>query len=435
MLPRSGRGCNPTGLAPAGRFGYHAAVLTFHHRRGRVDLRPAWTTSEIHTTIADLLAEWEHRLPASRDARVVIKPNLNNDLVALSGNCADLRVLDALLDGLRRRGYHALTVADGSNVGVERRNINTFTRLRVVALAERHGARVVNLNQDEGERVSLQAGGQPVVGRTILESDFLISVPKIKTHAEAGMSCALKNWVGIARGQMKRHMHFDLAANIVAMNEVVLPDLILVDGIVGMEGNGPGDGDPFRFGQLLMSDDAFLNDVVVARLIDMPLSAVGYLQVALERGHIDEALVQEVAAKVPILRPIRRAPPRTRLAELSEARQLEWLKRAVRPIVSRPRVTELAYKLKIIQDVYSLDDDSLRLVGRDVARCGACRRCEDFCPTELPLSAIGVRTEAPDCVQCLYCWWVCPQDALRLEGQPNAMKRQIERYKPAIEQM
>lgn len=410
-------------------------MISYTHTRGRVDVRPAWTTAEIHQTIEQLLLEWEHRLPASRDAKVVIKPNLNNDLVALSGNCADLRVLDALLGGLHRRGFRDLTIADGSNVGVERRNINTFVRLRVSPLADRYGAKIVDLNHDEGERVTLEAGGQPSVGRTILESDFLISVPKIKTHAEAGMSCALKNWVGIARGQMKRHMHYDLAANIVAMNEVVLPDLVLVDGVVGMEGNGPGDGEPFRFGQILMSDDTFLNDVVVARLIDMPVSAVGYLQVALERGHIDQALIDDVARTIPVLRPIRRAPPRTRLAELSEARSLEWLKKLVRPVVARPKVTELAYKLKIIQDVYSLEDDTLRLVGRDPNLCGSCRRCESYCPTELPLEQIGIKTEAPDCVQCLYCWWACPEGALTLSGSANAMQRQIDRYKQDIERM
>ena len=54
-------------------------------------------------------------LGADRDARIVVKPNLNNDLVALTGNCVDLRVLEALFVGLRRRGYRDLTVADGSN--------------------------------------------------------------------------------------------------------------------------------------------------------------------------------------------------------------------------------------------------------------------------------------------------------------------------------
>ena len=98
-------------------------------------------------------------------------------------------------------------------------------------------------------------------------------------------------------------------------------------------------------------------------------------------------------------------------------------------------MAEAAYRLKIIQDVYRRDDDTLRLVGRDASRCGDCARCVDYCPTGLSLPDIGVKLDVPDCVQCLYCWWVCPSDALRLDGEPNAMARQIERYKPQIERM
>lgn len=408
-------------------------MLTYECARGRVDVHPAWTTAEIKATLERMLADWEHKLPADRDARIVLKPNLNNDLVALTGNCVDLRVLVGLVEGLRRRGYRKLVIADGSNVGVARRGISTFKRLRVERLKALYDVDTVDLNQDEGRRIVLHEDAHPAIASTILESDFLISIPKIKTHAEAGMSCAMKNWVGIARGQDKRHMHYDLGRNILALNEVVVPDLVVVDGLVGMEGNGPGDGEPFRFGHLLVSDSAFLNDFVVARLVDMPVEAVPYLVHARTKGHVDQATVDDIAAKLPVLRPIKRAPPRSRLAELSEARSLEWLKKAVRPVVSKPEVTELAYKLKIVQDVYSLEDDTLRLVARKSGDCGQCRRCEDFCPTGLSVDEIGVKTEAPDCIQCLYCWWVCPKSALTLDGEPNAMQRQIDRYKAEIE--
>jgi hypothetical protein len=119
-----------------------------------VALCPAWTGAEIRAAVGALLRHFEHRLPVDRAARVVIKPNLNNDLVALTGNSVDLRVLDALLTELRARGYTDLTVADGSNVGVERRGINTLERLRVRPLCDRHGVR------DGGA-----ARGRPPTGR------------------------------------------------------------------------------------------------------------------------------------------------------------------------------------------------------------------------------------------------------------------------------
>ncbi|MCB9762848.1 MAG: DUF362 domain-containing protein [Alphaproteobacteria bacterium] len=408
---------------------------TWRFERGEVHAWAAWTVADVREAVEAALERHAAILPQDRAARVLIKPNLNNDLVALVGNSADLRLLDALLSGLRARGYTDLTVADGSNVGVDRRDIDAFRRLRVDRLAQRHGAGLLDLNRSDGVPISLHAGARPHVAHAVMDADFLISVPKIKTHAEAGLSCAMKNWVGICTGQDKREMHRDLGANIFALNEAVKPDLILVDGLVGMEGNGPGDGQPIRVGRILSGTDAFLNDLVVARMVGLPWTRVPYLVHAMEAGVLTPAMADAVERAVPLVQRYEAAPRRSRLAELSEARSLRWLKLAVRPLVERPAVAQAAYRLRVIQDVYDRTDDTARLVGRDADACGDCRRCEDFCPTGLPLEQIGRATELPDCVQCLYCWWVCPNDALKLEGELNHLERQVRRYKEAVEHL
>lgn len=407
--------------------------------KGFVEVYEAWTGAGIRSAMARLLddrssgsASPQGRLPRDPAARIVVKPNLNNDLVALTGNSVDLRVLDALLRGLLERGYTHVTVADGPNVGMDRRGIDGFRRLRVDRLCQALGVRLVNVNRDPGTPVPLHAGVAPRVGRVIQEKDFLISVPRIKTHAEATLSCACKNWVGICSGQDKRLVHHDLPRNILALNEAIRPDLIVVDGIVGMEGNGPGDGDPFRLGLLLASDDAFVTDLAVCRMMDLDWRDVPYLALARDAGHIGESLARQVADRVPVVRPIRRAPPRSRLARLSEARTLLWLKRAVRPVVARPAVARLAYRMRIIQDVYDLRDDTLRVMGRDAGACTRCGRCVDFCPAALSFEQIGSLPEPEACLQCLYCWFVCPTGAIRVEGEPRHLERQIARYRKPL---
>ncbi len=382
-----------------------------------------------------LLVRFEQQLPHDQAARILIKPNLNNDLVALTGNSTDLRVLGALVEGLQRRGFSDITIADGSNVGVDRRGIDTFRRLRVDSLAERLGVKTFNLNADEGRAVVLCAGAQPRVSARVEAADFLISVPTVKTHVEAGLSCAMKNWVGIVVGQDKRQMHKDINRNIQAIHEHVQPDLVVVDGVIGMEGNGPGDGDPARLGFLVGATSAPLCDLAVAEMVGLDVGSIPYLSHAFERGMLSPADSAAVEANVRRRVQIQAAPDRSRLAVLSEDPRLAWLKQAVRPLTDQPAVAKAAYKLGVIQDVYSPTDDGVRGVTRSDDDCGDCTACADVCPTGLPLDRIGRDVEMPDCIGCLYCWWVCPDDTLGLDGPLEAMTRQAERYKLAIEQL
>jgi hypothetical protein len=135
----------------------------------RVEQVRAWTRAEIEAGIEAILEARAEALPQAMDARIVIKPNLNNDLVALTGNCVDLRVLGALIRGLKRRGYTDITVADGSNVGIDRRGIDSFARLRVDRFCEQLGVRLVNVNLDDGRPLVLHAGAEPRVSSTVLD--------------------------------------------------------------------------------------------------------------------------------------------------------------------------------------------------------------------------------------------------------------------------
>jgi uncharacterized protein (DUF362 family)/ferredoxin len=370
-------------------------------------------------------------LPAQPDARILLKPNLNNDLCALVGNSTDLRVLAALIRVLQERSYTNITIADGPNIGIYRKGIDVFGRLGVRALAGHFAVQLLDLNQAPAAEVELITG--PVrVAEICLQADCFISLPKIKTHAEAGMSAAVKNLMGCVVGTDKRLMHAALAANLVRLNEVVKPGLIVVDGLIGMEGNGPGDGRPKRLDLLLLGADPFLLDLLIARLVGLDREGIPYLSIARQKGHIGG---QEIA-RVDEIEPIAHfepPPPRSPATRLLDHRLLAGIRDLTRPIHGSEAARRLLYRLGIIQDVYEQAEARVERLALDRRACDECGRCLAVCPTELPVTAPGFDFWAsPDCLRCLYCAFACPREAITIEGEPGYLEAHLERYGEAM---
>jgi uncharacterized protein (DUF362 family)/ferredoxin len=366
-------------------------------------------------------------LPDDPNAQIVLKPNLNNDLGALTGNSTDLRVLVALIRDLQARGYTRIVIADGPNIGIYRKGIDVFGRLGVRVLSERFGVDLIDLNC--GPSVEVELSSDTIrVAEICLKADFLISVPKIKTHAEAGMSAAVKNLMGCVVGTDKRLMHRSLVPNLVRLNEMIKPDLILVDGLVGMEGNGPGDGRPKRAGLLIAGTNAFTLDLLIARLVGLNREHIPYLALAYERGHIRDQDIARTDAREPIV-PFEPPPPRSTLVRLADHPWLAQLRDLTRPIHGSEAVRQLLYRLKIIQDVYHDAPARIEYAKLDRSVCDYCGKCLNVCPTEVPITDPGFDFWASsDCLGCLYCAFVCPQRAIRIEGELGYLGAHLTRY-------
>jgi uncharacterized protein (DUF362 family)/ferredoxin len=391
-----------------------------------IDRWRAHDVAEIHQAMEDLLKKKEELLPSSTEARILIKPNLNNDLNALTGNSTDLRLLAALLACLQKRGYTNLLVADGPNVGINRKPIDVFARLGVRSLAERHGVQIVNLNHEPGLEVDLTTS-KASIAKTCLEADFFINVAKIKTHAEAGMSGCLKNLIGCVVGQDKKRVHDNLAPNIVRLSEIIKPDLHIVDGLVAMEGNGPGDGEPRRLDFIFAGTNPFLIDSVVAHLVGLNGREIAYLRIANEKGYLRPGDIEH-AVRLEELVQLEKPPPRNLLVRILEHSLLEGIRDLTRPLHGRKEVRDLLYRAGILQDVYELGDAKIDRIHLNAEACDSCARCLDFCPLALPITEPGFGFTADGCLSCLYCAHVCPRQAIIYEGRFGYLSRHLARY-------
>ena len=118
------------------------------------------------------------------------------------------------------------------------------------------------------------------LSRTIATADVVISLPKLKTHHWAGATLSLKNLFGtlpgICYGWPKNELHWrGIDNSIVDIALTRTPDLAIVDGIVGMEGDGPLNGTPKPMGVLIMGNDLVAVDATCCRLMKLDPEKVG----------------------------------------------------------------------------------------------------------------------------------------------------------------
>jgi len=383
-------------------------------------------------------------LPKSADAKVLLKPNFNSNMNALTGNTTDLRIIAGLVQILQERGYRNITIGEGTNSGFYRNKIDVASRLRARALADKLGVAFVDLNYCEGRPVRFEHGKEARVARECVEAELFINLPKLKMHHEVGISVCLKNMMGCLVGQEnKKRTHHSLARNIVHLNRYLKPHLHIVDGLIAMEGNGPSDGLPVRMDAVVAGTDPYFIDMICAELVGMPYTDVTYLRVAEKLGLITadhkEALkgLDLTDFRKDLLKP---AVPFVVQVVCNPHLQkyFQMLRQApgVYEICNTKFVGNLFLWLGIRQEHFIEEEMDIRRILIDRNRCPeGCTVCKDYCP--LGLDVPEVLNGRPDsrCIQCLYCCMVCPHEAFEVDGTFGFLQAQIDKYDPLIKRI
>jgi uncharacterized protein (DUF362 family) len=236
-------------------------------------LRGSYRTAE--ERIREALRLLDYR-PERR--RILLKPNVVTvpRWLPLGGTpraaVTDVRFLEALL---RVFAGYEVTIAEGAAAFCDTDEV--LERTGITALARRYGARVVNL--DKAERFEVDWAYGTLRLPTLLRTHEYINVPKLKTHFQTGVTLARKNQKGLlaSADKVRFHRELDLHEAIRALAEVVQPALSIVDGIVGLEGPGPGLGHPRRVGVIVVGRDMAAVDVACCDLISVELERVAHL--------------------------------------------------------------------------------------------------------------------------------------------------------------
>jgi uncharacterized protein (DUF362 family) len=221
-----------------------------------------------------------------RGKRVLLKPNLVEFVKGSSIN-TDPRMVVATANAIRRLGASSVVVAEGPGHRRDVEAIAFASGLREALDDAR--LRFVDLNDAPLVRTPVETrytGLQELwVPRVLRETEVIVSMPKLKTHHWVGVTLSLKNCFGCMPGRVygwpKDEFHVrGIPESILDIAATVRPSIAVIDGIVGMEGDGPIMGSPIHTGAIVVSRDLVAADVTGARLMGMDPEKVDYIMEA-----------------------------------------------------------------------------------------------------------------------------------------------------------
>lgn len=240
-----------------------------------------------------------------------------------------------------------------------------------------------------------------ILANGVLESDGIISIPKLKTHGLTGITGCIKNQFGCIPGPLKGEFHVkmpdinDFSRMLADLNSYLKPRLYIMDGIMAMEGNGPRGGDPKKMSVILFSTDPVALDATVCRMIKLNPKFVPTIVIGEEAGlgtfyeNDIEILGDDLESFIDTSFVVRREPVKPFKYE-SSIRLLR------NPLVPKPYI--------------------------DASKCIKCGLCLDMCPVE-PKALFwhkGDKSTPPSyaykrCIRCYCCQEICPESAIYLK--------------------
>lgn len=329
---------------------------------------------------------------------LLLKPNL------LSGSAPEKAVtthpvfLQAAIRLFRSRGAGEIRVGDSCAVGDSRQ---AAEKAGFLAVCESEGVSWVDFSKTE-----LLKNPEGVIhkqfypAKAVQECDLIVSLPKMKTHAMMYFTGAMKNLFGVFPGLNKAQFHFRLpeknrfAEMIVDLNQALKPAYALMDGIVAMEGHGPGNGDPRQVGLILASQNLLALDITASRIAGYQPLELPIHKAALARGiwlNFEEEI--ELSGEP--------------LEVIHNFKRIQVLK-------------DTGMGKEILPDgLYRFFTNIMvprpHFIHR---RCILCGKCVKICPPEA-LEIRGkknkkVRIDYDKCIRCYCCDEVCPEKAIRI---------------------
>ena len=340
-----------------------------------------------------------------KDAKILLKPNLLKRAEVEKAVITHPVVVGAFARILRENGYEQIVLADSCGHGTTQaviRGTGMDTYLEKYQIPA--------IDYSEGIKVDYPQGIQAkefILPKELLEQNCVISMSKMKTHALERITGAVKNSYGFVYGfhKAKGHTQYpsadSFARMLIDLNKCVAPKLYVMDGIVAMEGNGPGSGDPVQMNVMLMSTDPVALDSVFSRLVYLKPEMVptNYHGEKMGLGTWKEEGITLLTpdGEISMSEAVKRYGNPQFNVDRTEVRKNIW--------------TRMAGALNIFRKKPYIEND----------KCVHCGICVQSCP--VPGKAVDFRKgkdkppvyDYKKCIRCFCCQEMCPKKAIKVK--------------------
>lgn len=222
------------------------------------------------------------------------------------------------------------------------------------------------------------------IAEVVKKVDYIIDMPKLKTHTFTKYTGAIKNLYGLIPGGLKQKLHKKAKGEkkfsqlLIDIYQNIKPHLTIMDGIIGMEGHGPTSGAKKRANLILASENAIALDIAASKIIGLNPKSVYYIK---------EAVARKLYPSFNF--------------------KLEGLKKLPYIHFRKPREDIKQHGLAGI-----FKEEPIICNKRKCIKCGLCSsRCPGRAIKLLPYPEINTKK----CIRCFCCMEVCPQHALSLK--------------------
>ncbi|MEW6261063.1 MAG: DUF362 domain-containing protein [Thermodesulfobacteriota bacterium] len=321
---------------------------------------------------------------------VFIKPNVLRASKAEEAIVTHPAVLAAVIRIVESLQPASIVVGDNPGVVSYGANEESFRQTGLMQAAGNYYRNIgtdalsVPFNPEYRENVS--------VSKAILDADIVISLPKFKTHGLTVITGAIKNSYGMLPGAQKAQLH-QAAGNPARFHELIvdvfrirIPDLFIVDAVVGMEGNGPASTELRDIGLILAADNAVALDGVIATMMGCDPAKLGFLRKAKALGLGDYEL-----DTIHLIGDLKRLPD-FKLPPLGGETNIQ-----------NPTIQQMLHKPTVLTP------------HAEPERCTGCGTCVDQCPASALSLVEQLPVVDPDrCIRCFCCQETCPEKAMAL---------------------